>query len=293
MNHQQLSLDLQTLQDRAAAWGRAAVPVTTSPDVGAIGEELHVALEELEVVAEELRRQNTELELAREAAEEERRRYQELFHFAPHGYLVTDLDATICEANRAAARLLRVPERFLVGKPLALFVAAEDRRAFRSELMRCLSETNRVDELRLRLQPRDGASIAAALTVAVVTDRHSLPCGLRWMVHEAPGRPHAGPHNGDEAPQTLFEQAPCGMSRLPAEGRWLAANRKVCDLLGYRREELLRLNVQDVTHPDDRVLVAERLHALKSAEARRRVRRNAAGCTRTAAPSGSAGGPRR
>ena len=267
MNHQQFSLDLQALRDRAAAWGRTAVPLTDSPDMEAIGEELHVALEEMQVVAEELRRQNAELMQAREAVEAERRRYQDLFHFAPHANLVTDLEATVCEANGAAARLLHTPERFLVGKPLALFVVAEDRRTFRGELMRCLAETNRVEELRLRLQPRDGAAVAAALTVAVVTDRHGLPYALRWIVHEASGRPVAGPHNGDETPQTLFEQAPCGLGRLTADGRWASANRKVCDLLGYRREELLRLNVQDVTHPDDRGVVAERLHALKSAEA--------------------------
>src|SRR5262245_24639501 len=75
------------------------------------------ALEELHVVLEELHLQNKELAAAREAVEEERRRYQELFDCAPDGYLVTDRNGIIREANHAAARLLNVPQPALVGKP--------------------------------------------------------------------------------------------------------------------------------------------------------------------------------
>ncbi|CAA9401470.1 hypothetical protein AVDCRST_MAG94-5938, partial [uncultured Leptolyngbya sp.] len=50
--------------------------------------------------------------------EAERQRYQELFEFAPDGYLVTDAQGKIQEANLAAARLLNIEQRFLVGKPL-------------------------------------------------------------------------------------------------------------------------------------------------------------------------------
>src|SRR5688572_18373607 len=53
-------------------------------------EEIHSALEELLVADEELRQQNEALAAAREALEAERQRYQELFEFAPDGYLVTD-----------------------------------------------------------------------------------------------------------------------------------------------------------------------------------------------------------
>jgi PAS domain S-box-containing protein len=61
----------------------------------------------------------------------ERERYQALFEFAPVAYLVTDPVARILEANRAAAALLDVDQRFLVGKPLAAYVASEDRGVLR------------------------------------------------------------------------------------------------------------------------------------------------------------------
>ncbi|HJZ89861.1 MAG TPA: PAS domain-containing protein, partial [Gemmataceae bacterium] len=70
------------------------------------GEELTVTLEELRITEEELRRQNEELASAQEVILAERQRYQELFNFAPDGYMVTDANGVIHEANLAAADLL-------------------------------------------------------------------------------------------------------------------------------------------------------------------------------------------
>jgi PAS domain S-box-containing protein len=35
------------------------------------------------------------------------------------------------------------------------------------------------------------------------------------------------------------------------DGRWLRFNQKICEITGYSREELLKMNYQDITHPDD------------------------------------------
>src|SRR4051812_40877322 len=71
--------------------------------------ELSSALEELRVADEELRQQNEALATARSEAEEESRKYRELFEHAPGGYLVTDKDGMITQANRQAALMLGKP----------------------------------------------------------------------------------------------------------------------------------------------------------------------------------------
>ena len=65
--------------------------------------ELTDALQELQTASEELRAQNEELIVAREIADTERRRYQELFDQVPDAFLVTDPRGVIREGNKAAA----------------------------------------------------------------------------------------------------------------------------------------------------------------------------------------------
>ena len=48
-----------------------------------------------------------------------------------------------------------------------------------------------------------------------------------------------------------FEQAAVGMAHTALDGRWLRVNHKLCDILGYTREELLEKTFEEITHPDD------------------------------------------
>jgi formate hydrogenlyase transcriptional activator len=48
-----------------------------------------------------------------------------------------------------------------------------------------------------------------------------------------------------------FEQAAVGIAHVGLDGRWLRVNDKLCSIVGYSREELLRSTFQDITHPDD------------------------------------------
>ncbi len=51
--------------------------------------------------------------------------------------------------------------------------------------------------------------------------------------------------------QATFEQAAVGMAHVGLDGRWLMVNRRLCDIVGYTKEELLALKFQDITYPED------------------------------------------
>ncbi|HWQ34158.1 MAG TPA: PAS domain S-box protein [Blastocatellia bacterium] len=55
----------------------------------------------------------------------------------------------------------------------------------------------------------------------------------------------------EERFRATFEQAAVGMTHLGLDGRFLLVNQKLCEFLGYSREELLTRTFQELTWPED------------------------------------------
>ncbi|HKI47298.1 MAG TPA: PAS domain S-box protein [Balneolales bacterium] len=62
-----------------------------------------------------------------------------------------------------------------------------------------------------------------------------------------------------------FEQAAVGIAHVGLDGSWLRVNDKLCQILGYDRQELLEMDFQTVTYPDD--LEADLYHVQKLIDA--------------------------
>jgi diguanylate cyclase (GGDEF)-like protein/PAS domain S-box-containing protein len=52
--------------------------------------------------------------------------------------------------------------------------------------------------------------------------------------------------------RTAFDEAPIGMCLVAPDGRLIEVNASLCRMMGYPAEELLKMRVEDLTHPDDR-----------------------------------------
>jgi PAS domain S-box-containing protein len=144
-------------------------------------EEVSQSLEELRVAEAELHAQNEELLACRQLVEAERRRYRELFEFGPDAYLVTDAMGTIQEANQAAGSLLGVSPRFLLKKPLIVFVAEEAHDDYR-RLIADIRAGQRVDR-ELPIQPPHGSKIPAEVYVGAARTGQGFFL-LRWMIRD-------------------------------------------------------------------------------------------------------------
>jgi PAS domain S-box-containing protein len=182
------SRELRSARDRIAELQRRSTG-DSQPGGGLLPEalaELDGAIEELSVTGQELHEQTAELTATRQALEAERERYQALFEFAPVAYLVTDPAARVLEANRAAAALLDVDQRFLVGKPLAAYVASEDRWQFRSMVNRLRrAGGNQVANRPVQFRRRSGEVMDLAVTVQPVRDGGGVLRTLRWVLRDA------------------------------------------------------------------------------------------------------------
>ena len=90
--------------------------------------ELEAALEEIQVLWEELHNQSA-------ALADERQRYSEFFEYAPEAYLVTEPLGEIRESNRAACELLGEQEEALEGQLLLERIPEDERPMFRAKLI--------------------------------------------------------------------------------------------------------------------------------------------------------------
>lgn len=205
-------------------------------------EDLSLSLQDLQIAAEELRQHNEELAESRMIIEAERRRYQELFDFAPDGYLVTTQDGTILEANKTAAQLFNVSSERLVGKPLIVCVDPEERRNFYSQL-RQLQKGESIKNWQVQLRRWRGSCFEASFTVAPVRGSQGKVVGLRWQLQDV-----TPPQNGNSTGQqstrlfcSMFENAAIGMALLDNQGRVIKINRALQEMLGYSSEQLQRV----------------------------------------------------
>ncbi|MEW6496115.1 MAG: ATP-binding protein [Cyanobacteriota bacterium] len=146
-------------------------------------EELSSVLEELQVATEELHQTNEELAVSRIALETECQHYQELFECAPYSYLVTTKEGVIREANQMAAQLLNLSQQRLIGKPLVVFVAAEKRQDFYSQLGQ-LQKGEPINNWQVQIQPRHSIALKALCTATPILDAQNQVAGLRWCIQD-------------------------------------------------------------------------------------------------------------
>lgn len=65
-----------------------------------------------------------------------------------------------------------------------------------------------------------------------------------------------------------FDLAAIGIAQVSLEGRWLSANPKLCEMLGYGEDELRKMKFQDVTHPDDLATTLEHMRQMLAGQIR-------------------------
>ncbi len=182
----------QDILQRAEGLPQCPIP---KPEISLLSEaieEVSICLEELQISVEELQQQNEELLLTRIDLETERQRYQDLFNFAPDGYLVTDLYGIIQEANRAISTLLNLSQDFLVGKPLTVFVlepqpGKHNLHSLLLELRQCQGIWGQ----EIFMQPRHKPAFCAELNVVTVLNPMGEAVGLRWLIRNITERKQA------------------------------------------------------------------------------------------------------
>lgn len=221
--------------------------------------ETAISLEELHVLAEELTQQNQELLATRQLVEAERQSYQDLFNFAPDGYLVTDVTGVIQEANYAAAKLLNVRQSYLIGKPLAVFVHQTELPKFRSLMGKLHEQQDRKSTQELRLFHNVGKIDFPAEVTVVLNEGNSQGKreGLRWLFRDISDRLQAQQKIREQA--ALLDITTDAILVRDLQNQILYWNKGAENIYGWRAVEAIGRNTWELLTPEASPQLAEAL----------------------------------
>ncbi len=182
-------------------------------------------------------------EEALKASEEELRT---LFRAMTDVILVLDVDGRYLKIAPTDPSYLYKPRADLVGKTLHEVFPKEKADFFLAHIHQALTEErmHRV-EYKLRIEKTDLCFEGRVSPVS----RDSVV----WIGRDITERKQSEEklRESERLYHTTFNNAPVGIAHTELNGRWLHVNQRLCDILGYSREELLRRNFQDVTHSED------------------------------------------
>jgi two-component system, cell cycle sensor histidine kinase and response regulator CckA len=234
--------------------------------------ELFIALEELNVATEEIQQQNEELMATRQQLELERQRYQELFDFAPDGYLVTDERGIIQQANITAANLLNLNRKFLSGKPLDIFINPAERDTFNSKWSRIknflakefnntensstnqyskereynYSNTVSIGDWEINLQPREKELLPVVISISASRAMQSQGITLHWLFRDVSERKQAEQKIREQA--ALLDVTTDAILVSDFQDRILFWNKGAEKLYGFKKEEALGKQIHELLY---------------------------------------------
>ena len=197
---------------------------------------LRSTVEELRLTEEELSRQKEELSELHEEIATEADRYRTIFDSAPVAYVTTDPTGKIVDANAAASAVFSIDRRFLLGKPLSVFVEAGAQREFRTQTSRLLRVGGILD-VHVRMRRRLGVPFDALLRAAARRD------SVFWVVQDVTEKRQAEERRWelnrelearvDEQAgqlQAVLEQLPIGVWIVDRSGALVRANRRAQEI---------------------------------------------------------------
>jgi PAS domain S-box-containing protein len=179
--------------------------------------------------------------------DEREQRYRDIVENASDLILAVDLDDRITSVNAAFERTLGYARDEVIGRPLASIVAPAWRGQLRDATAVKLRRSSTPTLYDVELIAQDGRTLQVEVSSWLVVE-DGRPVGVQAICRDVSERRDAE----HSLLQRAFEETDVGMFVALPNGRIERANAAFCRMLGYTAFELRRLDVVEITHPDDR-----------------------------------------
>src|SRR5918999_322381 len=189
------------------------------------------------------------------APDEMRRLLDRAVAASANGIVITDPklpDNPIVYVNPAFERISGYGAEEIMGRNCR-FLQGDERDQPALEELRTALREEREGRVVLRNYRKDGEPFWNELYVSPVHDDEGRLTNFVGVQNDITERRRIEEilRESEERFRATFEHAAVGAAQVGIDGRWLRVNRRLSEIVGYEREELLERTFQDITHPDD------------------------------------------
>lgn len=200
------------------------------------------------------RRERVEREAVQRKLQESELKFRSIFESAHDAIILTDENGNIISWNRGAELIFDYRTDEIIGKSLALIIPREYRRLHQQGLQRFLKtgEAHVIGKtVEIKGVKKNGSKFPVELSLS-----HWETGGQVYfsaIIRDISERKAAEEriHASEERYRTLVETILDGIVIADLDENFLFVNKAFCDMVGYRQEELLKMNVLDLVPEDE------------------------------------------
>lgn len=195
----------------------------------------------------------TEQQAAEEARRKAAEELEDLYNHAPCGYHSLDRDGVFIRINDTELLWLGYSRNEVLRKMRITDLYTPTSIQTFKENFPHIMEQGHAEDLEFEFILKDGTLFIALISATAVYDEagNYLMSSSTMFDITARKRMERELRESEVRFRNTLEYASIGMSVVSLGGQFIQVNHALCDIVGYSREELEKLNFQTITHPDD------------------------------------------
>jgi PAS domain S-box-containing protein len=188
----------------------------------------------------------------RRRAEEANLRLAAIVESSDDAIIGKTLDGIIMSWNAGAERIFGYSAEEVLGRHISI-LAPPERSDEIPKILERIRSGERIDHYETIRRRKDGQRIRISLTVSPIRDASGKIIGISKIARDITERKRAEEElrKSEEQLRAIFNQTTVGIAQTDLTGRFLFVNQRYCEIVGRPTEEVLRLRMQDLTHPED------------------------------------------
>ncbi|WP_416667160.1 PAS domain S-box protein [Egbenema bharatensis] len=209
----------------------------------------------------------TNLKSAEAALLESEHRYATLAQTSPVGIFRCDLEGNCLYVNQRWSEITGISYQQALGNGWEASVHPDDYERVQFEGKQAAAQGTSFRS-EFRFQRPDGTIRWVFGQAVLETGIYDEPIGFVGTLTDITDRKVAemALQESEERFRVTFDRAGVGIAHVGLDGHWLQVNDRLCEIVGYSREELLQTTFQAITYPDDLELDLKYVNQLLAGE---------------------------